>query len=403
MRTIYFEKDIPRNLLVKALRPIWPNVVFSALSATRFVDLPEVPLPGRRWVRVRNRLGGICASDLHLVFVDAGPRASVVALPATERIYLGHEAVGVVSEAGADVDALQVGDRVIIDSEGPSCLNQEIEPPCRHCRVGDHLICDNTCLSEGARGVGGGWGDGFTAHETAVIRVPDALDDDAAMMIEPLAVSVRAVLRRLPGADERALVVGSGTIGLGVVQALRALSPGCHVTVIARYPQQVAMARKLGANEVLVHEDPYEATARITAGKLYSSMFNNCMILGGFDVIYDCVGSGRTVTDCLRWARAGGAVVLVGARLEPVRVDLTPVWHQEVDLVGLLGHGLETWNGTEQTTYDLTANLLRDGKLTVDGFITHRFPLDQWQDAVRTAVDKHSGAIKVAFDLGAEG
>ena len=52
MRTIYFEKNILKILLVKALKKIWPTVIYSRLSPTRFTDVPEAPLPGDRWVRV---------------------------------------------------------------------------------------------------------------------------------------------------------------------------------------------------------------------------------------------------------------------------------------------------------------------------------------------------------------
>lgn len=71
MRTLYFEKNIPKILLAKALRPIWPGVVYSLLSPTQFKEIPDAPLPGARWIRVRNRLCGICATDLHLFFVEA--------------------------------------------------------------------------------------------------------------------------------------------------------------------------------------------------------------------------------------------------------------------------------------------------------------------------------------------
>ena len=211
-------------------------------------------------------------------------------------------------------------------------------------------------------------------------------------------MGVRAALRKLPQSGEKALVVGCGTIGLATIGALRALSPGCHITAMARYPQQVEMARKLGADERVVQDDPYAATARITAGKLYTGALKNRMILGGFDVVYDCVGSQRTVQDSLRWARAGGTVVLAGVSLKRMRVDLTPVWYQEVDLIGLYAHGMGKWNGVRQATYDLTTDLLLQGKLTAQGFVTHRFPLDQWRAAVRAATDKHSGAIKVMLD-----
>ena len=398
MRTILVEKKMAKMALVKALRGIWPGVVFSPLSPTRMANLPEVPLPGPRWVRVRNRLSGICGSDLHLLCVKADLGVSAAALPGTDRIYLGHEAVGEVAEVGAGVTRLKLGDRVIMDSEAPNCLTQEIEPPCRHCREGNHLLCENTSVGQGALGVGGGWGDSFTAHESGLYRVPDSLDDEAALMIEPLSVGVRTVLRRLPQPGEHALVVGSSTIGLGVVMALRALSPGCHIAAMARYPQQVEMARELGADEVVSREDPYRAVARITQSKLYTGMLNNRMLLGGFDVVYDCVGSSKTVTDSLRWARAGGTVVLAGTNFEPMRVDLMPVYYQEVDLLGLYGHGMETVGVTRQSTYDLTRDLLLEGRLTIEGLITHRFPLARWQTAVRTAMDKRSGAIKVVLD-----
>ena len=112
MRTIYFEKNIPKILLTKALLPIWPSVVYSRISPTRFVDAAEKPLPGPGWVRVRNRMCGICGSDLHLLFVDGDPRISLAALPGTERIYMGHEVLGEVTEIGTDVTTLKVGDRV---------------------------------------------------------------------------------------------------------------------------------------------------------------------------------------------------------------------------------------------------------------------------------------------------
>ena len=92
-------------------------------------------------------------------------------------------------------------------------------------------------------------------------------------------------------------------------------------------------------------------------------------------------------------------MVLTGASLKPMHVDLTPIWYQEVGLIGLYAHGVEKWNGVKQSTDKLTTDLLLKKTLFIDGMITHCSSLEQWRTAVRTAKDKRSGAIKVVLDF----
>lgn len=400
MKAIYVDKDIPKMLAVKVMKPVWGGVVYAPFSPARFDDFPEPSLPGPRWLRVQNKVCGICASDLSLLNVEADPKIGPAALPGTTRYFLGHEVVSVVVETEPGVTRFKLGDRVMMHTrfQSATCRSQEIEPPCRHCAVGNYILCENGSLGLAPRGVGGGWGDGYIAHETEVYPVPDDLTDDQAAMVEPLAVGVRTALRRLPESSEKALVLGSGVVGLNVIQALRALAPACHITAAARYKHQREMARRLGADEFLDGEDGYQAASRITGAKRYEGMMGSRMCLGGFDVVYDCVGSDATLQDCLRWTRAGGTVVLAGVKLRPLGLDLTPVWYQEVNLVGVNSHGMETWQGRQMQTFELVIELLRQGKLTIDGLITHRFPLEKWRQAIATAQNKKSGAIKVVFD-----
>jgi threonine dehydrogenase-like Zn-dependent dehydrogenase len=179
---------------------------------------------------------------------------------------------------------------------------------------------------------------------------------------------------------------------------LLAVAPGCRVTVAARYPHQAAAARRFGAAHVIDGAD-YDAVARLTGAAHFSAPLNTGMLLGGFDLVYDCVGSSRTVGDSLRWCRAGGAVVLVGVDLALHRVDLSPVWYQEVDLIGTLSHGMDEWQGQRRHTYHWVIDWLRAGPLTVDGLITHRFGFDQHRRAVAVALDKKHGRgpIRVVF------
>jgi threonine dehydrogenase-like Zn-dependent dehydrogenase len=253
---------------------------------------------------------------------------------------------------------------------------------------------------KGVQGWGGGWSDSFVAHETELYPVPDDLSDDQAVMIEPFSVGVRAALRKLPKAGERALIIGTGIVGLNVLQAVRALSPESKIACVTRYKHQADLAKELGADEIIGRDDQNEAVARITQAKLYKGPLNNVTLLGGYDVIYDCVGSAQTLKSSLRWAKAGGTVEIVGIDMYPLTLDLSPIWHQEVDLIGIYTHGSEVVNGTPHHTYETVIDLIRQKKLKTEGLITHRFPLSQWKEAVKTAMDKKTGSIKVVLACG---
>ncbi|MCS7219780.1 MAG: alcohol dehydrogenase catalytic domain-containing protein [Anaerolineae bacterium] len=398
MQTIYIELGILRVLATRALSKIWPGAYLSPISPVHFVTQPDPSLPGPYSVRVRNRLSLICGTDLHLVHVDGDPRVAPAVLPGNQRTYLGHEICGEVIEVGDAVTRVRAGDRVALRYFSPTCRTQEIKPLCRHCQHGNYYLCENQSANQGWASIGGGWSDQLLVHEDQLYRPPDALSDEEVALLEPAAVGVHAVLQALPNPGDHVLVLGCGIIGLMTVQALRALAPEAHVTALARYPFQAEAARRLGAHEVRTRADGYTVTAEITGARLYRGMFGSAMLLGGFDVVYDCVGTGQTVTDALRWARAGGMVVLVGVQFKPLTVDLTPVWYQEVRLMGTMAHGMEQWLGEEIETFELTARLFQMGKLTAEGLITHRFPLSRWREAIEVAAAKRRHqAIKVAF------
>lgn len=402
MKTVYWEKDVPRIVANHLLSRIWPGVIWSPLSPVYVKDIPEPVLPGPRWLRVRNRQCGICASDLSILYTKPSVDIALAAIPALDRIYLGHELVGEVVEVGPGVTQYKIGDRVAMEGRytgSPNCRTQEVDPPCRQCAAGQTRLCENKALGRGPNGVGAGWGDSCIAHESEVWPVPLDLDDDQASLIEPAAVALHAVLRRPPQAGERVLIVGAGIIGLLVLEAARIVSPQSEVTVMARHPHQAELAERLGAAQVVAGGDSrYDRVADITGARHYRFPLNRGMLLGGFDVVYDCVGKAATVVDGLRWARAGGTYVMVGIAFESLKVDLSPVWYQEVDLLGSHTFGVEDWRGRRVHTFDLVIEMMQEGALRHQGLITHRFPLAQLRRAVATAQDRRGGAIKVTLD-----
>jgi len=386
MRAIYVDKHIPRVLLTKIIAPIWKGFVWTPLSAAQSGSLDEMPLPGSRWVRVKNEACGICATDLSLLFMKTNPSVAPAALPGIQRFYLGHEAVSVITEIGPGVTRFKAGDRVIMDKHfyGTNCLNLELDTPCEMCAQDE----TNFCLYKSDYpylGFGGGFGDNYVTHESGVYLCPQELTLDQAVLVEPFGIGTHAVLRHPPKQGAKVLVIGTGTIGLSVLMAAKAAQPDCEVTVISRYDFQSQMAKSLGAKYVLGNGD-YSGIAQASGGKYFSAPLNKGIVIGGFDIIYDCVGDSKTLNDCLRWVKARGKVVLVGSHMQPMtKVDMTTIWYHQIELVGVVAHGHERHNGYHRHTYDWVIEFMKQGLYKTEGFITHRFPYEDYKEAISLA------------------
>lgn len=400
MWTSTLELSPRRVILTRALGWLWRDAYFSSLAPLQVQNVPREQLPGRDWVRVRNRLAGICGSDVQLIYADGDFRVAPAALPGHTRTYPGHEVVGEVVEVGEDVTQVQVGERVALQY-GRCCVTTGTLPLCRACAMGKYNLCEQGQFA-GPEQIGGGWSEEMLVQEQQVFRVPQALSDEQAALLEPTAVAVHSVLRHVPGPNEHVLVMGAGTIGLLVLQVIRALSPQTTVSVMARYPFQVEQATRMGAASILYPRDSYDGVVRATGARMYTGMLGNKMLLGGYDAIYDTIGTQRTLADALRWTRAGGAIVLVGVDLQLKYLDLSPVWYQEVSVIGSMGHGMENWpmgTGQRRSTFAVAADLIEHGLLHPEKLLTHRFALTNFREAIRASRRKgETRAIKVVFD-----
>ena len=399
MWTSTLELNPSHVIPTKLLGLIWRGAYFSSFAPLQVQNLPRQPLPASNWVRVRNSLAGICGSDLQLIFVDGDYSVAPVALPNHNRSYPGHEVVGEVIEVGDDVRHLHVGDRVALQY-GPNCITAGVQEPCRSCASGHYGLCEYGELP-GPQPIGGGWSEEMLLHEQQLFRLPTDINDMQGVLLEPSAVAVHAVLRHVPQGQDRVLIIGAGTIGLLILQVVRALAPDAEVSVMARHAFQIEQAARLGAH-IIYPKDSYREVQRATGAKLYRGMWGNKMLLGGYDVIYDSVGNTQTTHDALRWARAGSTVVMVGLNLHRMQLDLTPIWYQEINLIGTMGHSIETWpidSSERKSTFEVTTALIQNKKIFPDKLITHSFPLNSYRDALMTAADKdRNHAIKVVFD-----
>ncbi|WIG61381.1 MAG: hypothetical protein OJF49_004129 [Ktedonobacterales bacterium] len=410
MWSAYLKMSPVRVAATRTLGTVSRRAYYGPLAPLRAGRIRKATPPGRRWVRVRNSVAGIAGADVARVYLDEDGRIALAALPRQKRIYLGSEVAGEVVDVGPEVEFLRVGDRVAYQLD-VCCATRDIEPPCEQCAAGNYRLCANRYMS-GPRGVGGGWGDEMLLHERQLFLVPDTLADEQAALLEPAAMALHTALHHLPQPGEQVLVIGAGTTGLLTIQALRVLAPSATIAVLARYPFQAKMAWQMGASALLDPKKDTEDVVSATGAQHLKGRGGAEMVMGGFDAVYDTVGSAETLERALRWVRAGGVVVQAGMHQARVRVDLTPIWQSGIRVIGAGGPGAESWPGGEGladwsgssggrvSTFALAAELMREGKLTPELLVTHRFPLRELRRAVATARNKaEHQAIKVLLDI----
>jgi threonine dehydrogenase-like Zn-dependent dehydrogenase len=240
----------------------------------------------------------------------------------------------------------------------------------------------------------------MAAHQSQWVKLPDTFTEDQALLTEPMAVAVHAVLKHPPKPGDRVLVIGAGTVGLNALQVVKAMEPRASVTVLARYPAQEDMARRLGADEVIRGGDPYKTVAEHTGARLFEGLFGSRMILGGYDIIHDSVGTGGTVQDALRWVKGQGAIVFSGVDLALPKLDITPIWHQEIQVTGINCHGQEHFGGVSRTSFDWAIDLIAHGKVQTAPLISHRFPLRDLRRAIDSMTQKRrEPTFKIVLDV----
>jgi len=403
VRAISFAAPIPTYLATLAAGKISERFFVGAHACTRLADVQRPQLPGDRWVRIRTRMGGICGSDINVITLKASPSASPFS---SFPFVLGHENVGDVVEVGSAVRGVSVGERV---AANPllCCEARGIDPRCAACAAGDHSRCAHFTdgdvppgmLIGTTRGTGGSWGEEFVAHESQVVRVPEAMSDEEAVLIEPFACSVHAVRANLPRAGERVLVIGSGSIGLLTIAALHALAPDASVTALARHRFQGAHAERLGAAGVVsARGDYFPALAEAAGTRLLEPILGKPVGVGGFDRTFVCIGGARGMDDAMRFTRAGGTIVLLGNSGTMNGLDWTPLWLKELTVRGSLCYGSHAHGGAERGAFEEAAALIASGRAPLGPLLTHTFPLEEYRRALDVARDKGGEeSVKVAF------
>jgi len=406
MKAITFDISMPRIAAAKLLGVAPPRTYLTSWGPVRYQHVPDPKLLGPDWVLVEPRLAGICGSDIMQVFIKAGidnPLSAVVSAPHI----MGHEVVGTVIETGRTVRYIRKSDRVAV-SPLLSCAPRGL-PFCESCRRGDYPLCHRFFDGSFAKGmhlgtcsdVGGGFAEAMSVHESMLFPIPHSVPFDAAVLADPFAVSLHAVLRAPPEAGQTAVVYGCGSLGLMTILLLRALFPKTRLVVITRHhPRVKALVQRLGADALFTSRgrELIDDMGEFLKAPLRKPLFGLPWLQSGVHRIYDTVGSNETLEVGVRITNPRASIVVVGVA-RPKRFEWTPLYFKELALLGSNAYGLETMEGKRANCIELYLHLLVHNRLNVDGLITHRYPLDHYADAFLALHNRRrSEAIKVTFD-----
>jgi len=399
MLALQYKKSVPRYLLMRAGAKRIKDLDTSRVSPLQLVNVPEPRLPTREWVRVRPLLSGICGSDLGTLSAESSPYFSPITSPP---FVMGHEVVGEVVKENSGFSA---GERVVVEP-ALGCGVRGISPQCPYCASGRYALCVNVTRGDISPGIqtgfcgdtGGGWSEGtLVAHPLQLHRVPDDVPDEAAVSIEPLACAVHAALRASPGPEETTLVIGAGSVGLFVVAALRSVTDAGRILCVAKHERQREEALRLGADEVVHPRESYKRLPEALGAEVHRPELGKPVVLGGADVTFECVGAPGTIEDATRLTRAEGVVSLLGMPAARSSLDLTPLWHGEVNLAGTYAYGVEEYRGERVKSFELALRIAPEIRLQT--MVGPRFGLREYREAIAAArAAGREGHVKVAFD-----
>ncbi len=406
MKALTFDLRLGRLAWARALGSVSATGYLSALGPVRLSEVPDARVLGEHWVVVETKTCGICGSDVKQVFMDAAldnPLTAVISFPHV----MGHEHVGVVVDTGSAVTRVRRGDRVAC-SPWFSCAVRGLSE-CEACRRGQLSLCSSFAQGPFAPGmhagtcrdISGGFAQLVPVHESACFPLPDAVPFSSAVLADPFAVALHAILKSPPEPGETALVYGCGGLGALVIQALARLWPRTRILAVDPRPHARALAERLGASATFAARgaELVEAVAQVLSVPVRRPQFALPWLHGGVDRVYDTVGSAATLETAVRLTKVLGSLVLVGVAT-PARFEWTPLYFKELHVIGSSGYGIETLAGRRAHAFEHLFSLLEHDELELSGIATHRFPLQSYKDAFLTARSKGSApAIKVVFDF----
>ncbi|HEX4745803.1 MAG TPA: alcohol dehydrogenase catalytic domain-containing protein [Gaiellaceae bacterium] len=330
------------------------------------VELTEIetPSPGPGEARVRSVVAGVCRTDLDIISGTLDDRW--VRFP----VVPGHEWSGVVDAVGEGVTTVEAGQPVVCEGN-IGCM------ACARCRAGDTHLCQRYDAVGFTRS--GGWGEFVVVPARILHTLPEHVSFESAALVEPGSCVVKALGRARIEPAETVGVVGVGALGALAIRIARLRSPATIVAYGVR-DEELELARTLGADAVVnVAEHDAESETRALLG-------------GGLDVVVETAGAVPAVELSLRLAREGGRVVLLGiaGHGQELAIPADSIPLRDLTVLGSVGYTTAAWADM--------VSLLREGLVDLAPIVTHRFPLERFEDAFALMDDRRGVVARIVLE-----
>ncbi|HTK48855.1 MAG TPA: L-threonine 3-dehydrogenase [Gemmatimonadaceae bacterium] len=328
-------------------------------------ELRDVPRPTMRddEVLIRVRRAGVCGTDVHIYTWDAWAQGRC-----RPPFIVGHEFAGDVVEVGRLVTDVREGDRVT--AEGHIVCGR-----CHLCRTGNAHVCPNTRIIGVDRD--GCFADYIAMPATNVWHLDDSVTYEVGGIHDPMGNAFHTALTNTEIPGSTVLVTGCGPIGLFAVGICRAAGAS-RIIASDVIEMRLALARAMGAHDA-VTPDRAASAVRAATGSL------------GVDVVLEMSGVPAAIHQAFELVRVGGRVQMLGIPARPMDVDFaTEIIFKGITVYGVVGRRMyETWIQMSR--------FLCSGQFDPTPVITHRFPLERYDDAIDAI--RSGSAGKVVFEI----
>lgn len=316
----------------------------------RVVDVPE-PAVKPLCVKIKVKWCGICGSDLHEYL--SGPVSTPVDKPhpltgQVAPVIMGHELSGEVIDVGEGVNDFKIGDRVVTEAT-VCCLE------CPACKSGYYNLCEKLGI-HGVCGSGGGFSEYTVFPAKFTHKIPDSLDYERAVLVEPIAVGFHSMMVGGFRPGMTAVVLGAGPIGLGVIECLKASGAKQIISVVRKSVRQ-QYALRSGADVLL---DPEETDVAVEIKRLTGGR--------GADIAFETYGVDLGLKLGLGSIRFGGTLVVLSLWEDSSSLHMMDIVLPEKRIVGSIIYAGNDFNSV--------IKIISDGRIPAKGYITKRIALE---------------------------